>query len=436
MYYVSVLRITTRSPASITFHTIEIKNIDLPIVCVDCTPILAAMAGAAGRVWRIASRISLLSAGGVTGGLAYCATHDVYATGFGNYLRRLDGEAAHRFAVRAASLGLASPYFRRFAPADPEILRTQVWGHDFKNPIGLAAGFDKDAEAVRGLFAIGFGLVEVGTVTPHPQPGNARPRVFRLPEDRALINRYGFNSAGLAAARKRLARFDSGGKDALRVGILGVNVGKNKDTSADDAVVDYCAGVRALGDLAEYIVVNVSSPNTAGLRDLQRKDTLRELLVPVLAERDRLMYKAPLVVKIAPDLSTEERREVAELALELRLDGLIVSNTTVGREGLKSKFAAEKGGLSGAPLEKMATEMVAEMYSLTEGRVPIVGVGGVETGKDAYRKIRAGASLVQIYTALVYQGPWMVDRIKKELAALLEHDGFKSVKDAVGADHR
>lgn len=365
----------------------------------------------------------------------YACTTDIYSSPLGYFIRRLDPERAHELAIQLLKLNLVHPRLPFFNPrADSERLASVVWGIPFSNPIGLAAGFDKHAEAMRGLFAIGFGFVEVGSVTPRPQPGNERPRVFRLVEDRAVINRYGFNSHGADVVAERLYRYDYGGADTDRMGVLGVNLGKNKDTPEERAVDDYVDAMKKMGDMAEYIVVNVSSPNTPGLRRLQGEDRLRGLLEPLLIVREKLMYRPPILLKIAPDLSDTELEEIARVALELDLDGLVVCNTTIRRDGLRSEWREEKGGLSGRPLKAMSTEIVRKMYRLTEGAMPIVGVGGIENGQDAYDKIKAGASLVQFYTALIFQGPWVVTRIKKELDRLLERDGFKSVADAVGTD--
>ncbi|NXT80826.1 PYRD dehydrogenase, partial [Zapornia atra] len=320
-------------------------------------------------------------------------------------------------------------------PAPQEV---RVLGRRFRNPVGLAAGFDKQGEAVDGLYRMGFGFVEVGTVTPQPQEGNPRPRVFRLEEDEAVVNRFGFNSHGHAAVGRRLRARQETQLRLTAAGMpLGVNLGKNK--SSADAAADYVAGVRALGPLADYLVVNVSSPNTPGLRDLQGKAELWDLLTKVLAERDALPgeRRPAVLVKIAPDLTPQDRRDIASVVCELGVDGLIVSNTTVSRPGsLRSARRSEPGGLSGKPLRELSTQTIREMYSLTQGRVPIIGVGGVSSGHDALEKIRAGASLVQIYTALVYRGPPVVGAVKRELEELLREQGFQSVMEAVGADHR
>lgn len=349
----------------------------------------------------------------------------------------LDAEQAHRAGLIAASTGLL-PRQRR--PDNPT-LRTMLFGRVVSNPIGLAAGFDKDGEAIEGLFGLGFGMIEVGSVTPLPQPGNPKPRVFRLPEDRAVINRYGFNSIGHAAVAKHLdkrteftAALEEGAGGPGRM--LGINLGKNK--TSPDAVADYVAGVRELGRYADYLVVNVSSPNTPGLRALQERELLRELMRAVRAEVDALgEKKPPLLLKIAPDLDAQQRADIAAVVLEERIDGLIVSNTTCERPAsLQSEHAGESGGLSGAPLHQMSNEVLREMYILTGGKVTLVGAGGVDSGAAAYAKIRAGASAVQLYSAMAFEGPPLVPRIKKELVALLDADGYSNVAQAIGADCR
>ncbi|XP_053934386.1 dihydroorotate dehydrogenase (quinone), mitochondrial isoform X2 [Cuculus canorus] len=348
-------------------------------------------------------------------------------------LRALPPETAHGLALRAAASGLLPP-----ARQDGPALEVRVLGQRFRNPVGLAAGFDKQGEAVDGLYRMGFGFVEVGTVTPKPQEGNPRPRVFRLVEDEAVINRYGFNSHGHDAVERRLrARRETQLRLTDEGMPLGINLGKNK--SSTDAAADYVAGVRTLGPLADYLVVNVSSPNTPGLRDLQGKAELQDLLTKVLAERDALPCerKPAVLVKIAPDLTAQDKQDIASIICKLGVDGLIVSNTTVSRpSSLRSRQRTETGGLSGKPLRELSTQTIREMYSLTGGRVPIIGVGGVSSGRDALEKIRAGASLVQMYTALVYHGPPVVGAVKRELEELLREQGFKNVMEAVGADHR
>ena len=339
-------------------------------------------------------------------------------------IRLLPPETAHRFTIRLLK-GLPLP---GAAPADDPILGLRVFGLDFPNPVGLAAGFDKNAEVFTRMGRFGFGFVEVGSVTPRPQAGNPRPRLFRLAADRAVINRMGFNSDGQAAVAARLA---TAGR--ARRPILGINLGKNKESL--DAAADYAAGVAALAPHADYLVVNVSSPNTPGLRALQDRGALEKLLAAVVAARGG--DRPPLLLKIAPDLALADRQDIAEVALASRIDGLIVSNTTLDRpRSLKSRAASEAGGLSGRPLFAPSTALLADMYRLTEGKLPLIGVGGIASGADAYAKIRAGASLVQLYTALVYHGPGLVARIKADLALRLKADGLARLAYAVGADHR
>jgi dihydroorotate dehydrogenase len=343
-------------------------------------------------------------------------------------MRLLPAEVAHDLAMRAMVYDLA-PVPRR--EPDPR-LACRFAGKALPSPLGIAAGFDKDAEAVDGLLRLGFAFVEVGTVTPRPQPGNPRPRLFRLKRDRALVNRMGFNNHGLTSLTARLGRFRAG---PLGERLVGVNVGKNKDST--DAAADYAAGVRACAPYADFIVCNVSSPNTPGLRALQGRAALAELVAAVktaLAETGRAL---PLLVKIAPDLTPQDREDIAQVALEGGLDGLVVSNTTITRPAtLRSPERGETGGLSGPPLFAASTELLRDMARLTQGRLTLFGVGGVSSGADAYAKIRAGASLVQVYTAFVYQGPGLIVRVERELSALLAKDGFATVSEAVGADLR
>jgi dihydroorotate dehydrogenase len=344
-------------------------------------------------------------------------------------LRRLDAETAHDLTLWMLRSGLG-PVERA---ANDSILATRVWGRDFPNPIGLAAGFDKNAAVIDPMLRLGFGCVEVGSVTPVPQPGNPKPRIFRLVEDEAVINRLGFPSEGMAVVAARLGR-----RRARRsAGLLGVNLGKNRD--AEDAAADYAAGARTLGPLADYLVVNISSPNTPGLRALQGRAELERLVDRVRAALNEAVPGAPppLLVKIAPDLTGADMADIAAVALERGVAGLIVGNTTIERPaGIVGRHRGEAGGLSGRPLLARSTAVLAEIYRLTEGRVPLVGVGGVASAADAYAKIRAGASLVQLYTALVYQGPELVTWIKAGLAELLRRDGFDRLAEAVGAGHR
>jgi len=349
---------------------------------------------------------------------------DAYAIA-GPLLRLMDAERAHRLALAALRSGLIP----NAAPAIDPVLRLRLWNRDFPNPVGLAAGFDKNAEVPDRVLEQGFGFVEVGTVTPRPQRGNPRPRLFRLPEDGAVINRMGFNNDGLKAVARRLAHR----RQSRAGGIVGGNVGPNRD-AADPAGA--CAeGVAVLAPLVDYVVVNVSSPNTPGLRALQRRTALVDLLGRVREARDGSHPATPLLVKVAPDLADEECEDIAQVVLDAGIDGLIATNTTVQRPpGLRSRYGGEAGGLSGTPLFERSTAVLATFRRLTAGRLPLIGVGGIASGADAYAKIRAGASLVQLYTALVWHGPALVGRIATDLAALLHRDGFASVAAAVGAD--
>jgi dihydroorotate dehydrogenase len=341
-------------------------------------------------------------------------------------LRALPAEAAHRLTLSALANGLGGLVAQRGEP-DPPSLKQTLWARDFPNPIGIAAGFDKDAQVPDALLRLGCGFAETGTVTPRPQPGNPKPRIFRLYEDDAVINRMGFNSLGLAPTVARL-------RTRARRGVVGVNLGKNRDST--DAAADYLEGVRRVGPLADYFVINVSSPNTPGLRDLQRREVLDDLLRQLVAARDEAAPGTPLLVKIAPDLSPNERADIAALAGPSGVDGIVIANTTVARpQGLQSVAAGEQGGLSGKPLFAPSTALLGEIYRLTGGKLPLIGVGGIASADDAYAKIRAGASLVQFYTALVFQGPALIGRIKRGLAELLRRDGFANIAEAVGADH-
>jgi dihydroorotate dehydrogenase len=347
---------------------------------------------------------------------------DLYALA-GPVLRCLDAERAHTLAVRALKAGLV-PTRARAADAR---LKQRVMGLDFPNPLGLAAGFDKNAEVPDAALALGFGFAEVGTITPLPQPGNPRPRLFRLVEDEAVINRMGFNGGGLAAALPRLSA-------RARRGIVGVNVGANKTSS--DPAGDFARCAAALAAHADYLVCNVSSPNTPGLRDLQGRARLTDLVARVRAALPT-SGAPPLVVKIAPDLAAEDLADIVAVAQDQDVAAIIVGNTTVSRPpSLRSAAAREAGGLSGRPLFAPSTEILRQAWRLSGGRVPLIGCGGIASAADAYAKIRAGASLLQLYTALVYRGPALVPEILDGLALLLARDGFASVADAVGADHR
>ena len=339
------------------------------------------------------------------------------------FARLFPPETAHNITLNG--LGFLPP---RQPPADDPLLHTVAFGKDFANPVGLAAGFDKDARVMRHMHGFGFGFVEVGSVTPRAQPGNPRPRIFRLEEDRAVINRLGFNSRGARYVTGRLRRYRR-----RHDGLVGVNLGMNKDSHAPAA--DYAVTAAQLVNYADYLVINVSSPNTPGLRALQRIQELDLILAEVKTSLGQPM--PPLLIKVAPDLTEDDKEDIAVAIPRWQVAGLIVSNTTVARpEALTSANRVEAGGLSGPPLFPAATETLREFYALTSGRVTLVGVGGISSGADAYAKIRAGASLVQLYTALVYAGPGLVAEIKRDLAALVKRDGFASVADAVGADHR
>ncbi|WP_122464376.1 quinone-dependent dihydroorotate dehydrogenase [Brevundimonas lutea] len=332
-------------------------------------------------------------------------------------LRRLDAETAHRLAVRALELGLGSGDTR----ADPPILKTHLAGLDLPNPVGLAAGFDKDGRALKGLPRAGFGFVECGSVTPRPQPGNPRPRLFRLKPDRGVINRMGFNNEGLDAFADRLRR-RSGGL------VVGANLGANKDS--EDRTADYVTGLRRVRDLADYVTVNISSPNTPGLRALQDRGALDDLLGRVAEARGG----RPVFLKIAPDLSAAEIGEIVEAALAHRIDALIVSNTTLERpDSLTAPAKGESGGLSGRPMAEIARRALQAAAEAAESRLPLIAAGGIDSGAEAYHRIRLGAAAVQIYSALVFEGPSLLARLKRDLAERLRADGFASVVEAVGA---
>lgn len=391
--------------------------------------------------------------------------------------RTLDPETAHQVGLELAKRGLA-PTFR---PCAAEQCLAQVSSPpfpkypsiNFESCIGLAAGFDKNGVAIQPMMDMGFGYVEIGSVTPEPQPGNPKPRMFRLTHDKGVINRYGFNSEGANAVAKNLQDFRNPapasvnkeadlaadeplhkavhvleqvgnvGKSILSViqkppvhekGILGVNLGKNK--TSEDEIADYQAGIQKLGPYADYLVINVSSPNTPGLRDLQQPQKLRRLLSAAIKARNALAKPVPLLVKLAPDLNEEELKDIAEAVVECGIDGLVVSNTTMSRpSSVTSPEKKEAGGLSGAPLKIMSTECIRALYALTDGNIPIIGVGGISSGQDAYEKLKAGASLVQIYSCMVYEGPGVVSRIRKELAELMLQNGQRRLEDVVGLDH-
>jgi dihydroorotate dehydrogenase len=328
----------------------------------------------------------------------------------------LDPERAHRLSIAGLK---AAP---SFAPAKPGVLATEVAGIRFANPVGLAAGFDKDAEVPDVMLGLGFGFVEVGSITPRPQAGNPKPRLFRLAEDRAVINRMGFNNRGGEVAAARLAARWG------RPGIVGINIGANKDSV--DRIADYTAMTRLMAPLASYLAVNISSPNTPGLRALQDEGPLRELLAAVMEARGEA--GPPVFLKVAPDLEPADIDSIAKIAIEMRLGALIVSNTTITRPPLRSHRAAEAGGLSGAPLRDLALERLRNFRKATGGALPLVGVGGISSAGDAWERIRAGASLVQLYSALVFEGPGLARRIVRGLEQRMKREGFATIAEAVG----
>lgn len=334
-----------------------------------------------------------------------------------------DAEAAHSLTITA----LERLPRARCAVTSP-MLKTNVAGIDFPNPVGLAPGFDKDARVPHVMPHFGFGFVEVGTLTPLPQTGNPRPRLFRLTEDRAVINRLGFNNGGQDAAVARIARLRRAGVAVP----LGINIGANKDSV--DRIADYARGVAAMAPLADYITVNISSPNTPGLRALQDKAALEALLDAVMAAVANPSENRPIFLKVAPDLEPADIDDILTVAMDRRLDALIISNTTISRPTLKSHQREETGGLSGAPLRDLAYQRLVDFRKASGGAIPLIGVGGIANTDDAWARIRAGASLVQLYSALVFEGPGLAGRIAKGLEALAKRDGFVRVADAVGAD--
>jgi dihydroorotate dehydrogenase len=370
----------------------------------------------------------------------------IYPTLFNTLFRRMDPEQAHQLGFRTIRAvgglpgGLA--LLRRLYPADDPVLASTVLGIDFPAPFGLAAGFDKNAEGVDALAALGFGSIEIGTVTGQGQPGNPRPRLVRLIADRAVVNRMGFNNEGAAAVAHRLKRRAATNVGGSRRTVLGVNIGKTKAVEEADAAEDYVASTKLLAPYADYLVVNVSSPNTPGLRNLQAVEVLRPLLSAVRAAADEAVRgrTVPLLVKIAPDLADPDVDAVADLALELGLDGIIATNTTIGRSGLKSSAAkieaAGGGGLSGAPLKARSLEVLERLRERIEaqpGRPALISVGGIETAADAWQRLVSGADLVQGYTGFVYEGPAWASRINRGLAAKVRSGGYTSLADAVAA---
>ncbi len=339
----------------------------------------------------------------------------------------MDPETAHGMTLKALQAGLVPCCT---VPND-ERLQTTLWNRTFPNPVGLAAGFDKNADVVEPMLKIGFGFVEAGTVTPRPQDGNPRPRVFRDPANDAVINRMGFPNKGADNFRHNIERFLEK-KDRAR-GVLGINIGMNK--GVEDPAKDYCDLVQMLGQYADYLTVNISSPNTPGLRNLQSRENLVPLLTRILEQRAKSCASnmPPLLVKLAPDLTEEQLQDIAASLIEVRIDGVILGNTTLDRpEYLSAGMRQQAGGLSGKPLTQKSTQIIRTFYSMTHGALPIIGVGGISNADDAYAKIRAGASLVQLYTALVFQGPALVSDILNGLLVQLEKDGFNHISQAIG----
>jgi dihydroorotate dehydrogenase len=331
----------------------------------------------------------------------------------------LDAERAHRATIGALKL-MPSTLPRTF----PASLHSTVAGLEFPSPVGLAAGFDKDAEAAERMLQLGFGFVEVGTVTPRPQVGNPKPRLFRLREDAAVINRMGFNNLGQPAAFERLQRLTH------VHGIIGVNIGANKDSP--DRIADYVSGVQAMSPVARYLTINISSPNTPGLRQLQDEGALRALLSAIEDARDA--KEPPIFLKVAPDLGEGEADQIVRAALDHKIDAIIVANTTISRPSLRSSRRVEQGGLSGAPLKPLALKALHDFRSASGGEIPLIGAGGIANAEDAWERIRAGASLIQLYTAMVYQGPGIARRIAAGLAERLKREGMANIADAVGSE--
>jgi len=340
-------------------------------------------------------------------------------------LRLLPPELSHNITINFLK------YFKvRQKNIEDPILAQHLMGLDFINPIGLAAGFDKNAEVMDSMFSFGFGFLEVGTITPQPQSGNPKPRVFRLSEDKAIINSLGFNNIGIKKVKKNLIKHQ---KSYFNNKIVGVNIGKNKSSS--EAIDDYLIGLEELGDLASYITINISSPNTEGLRDLQLRGNIEKLIKKIIEKRDEIknINSKPILIKISPDLNDDQLRDLALISLANNIDGLILTNSTTKREGsLISLYKEKKGGLSGKPLYDNSNIILKKIYELTNGQIPLIGVGGISSGRDCYEKIKSGASLVQLYTALVYSGPKLINSMKGDLIDLIKTDGYKNVSEVIG----
>tara|TARA_Y100000590_G_scaffold364139_1_gene422288 strand:- start:42828 stop:43874 length:1047 start_codon:yes stop_codon:yes gene_type:complete len=343
---------------------------------------------------------------------------------FYNKIKKLifltEPETAHQLAISSLKLGAHT-----LSQYDNEILQQNVLNLNFKNPIGLAAGFDKNAEVPNEILKSGFGFVEVGTVTPYKQYGNKRPRVFRLESDNAIINRLGFNNDGMKEVHNRLSNIK-------KIGIIGVNIGANKDSK--DRINDYVIGIKKFYDVADYLTINISSPNTPGLRDLQTGENISELL-SVIKETRKGLSNIPFLIKISPDLNIKELEKIIKNAIEFNIDGLILTNTTIKRDHLKNnRYTNEEGGLSGKPLLDPSNKILADAFKISEGAIPLIGVGGISTAEDIIKKIKNGASLVQLYTGLVYQGPNLINELKRDLITKMDLEGIKSLRDIIGVN--
>jgi len=342
----------------------------------------------------------------------------------------IEPEKAHGLTLRIMKSGLMPSCGTISTPC----LEQTLWNLKFPNPVGLSAGFDKNAEVIAPSFKMGFGFVEVGTVTPKPQHGNPKPRIFRDPKNEAVINRMGFPNGGMNLFKDNLQKFLE--EKERPAGVVGLNIGMNK--SQTEPAKDYAVLIKMLAPMADYLTINISSPNTPGLRDLQKREVLMDLLGTLKEERRKACgeHLPPLLVKLAPDLDEAQQEELATVAIDSEIDGLILSNTTLDRpKFLAKEFRGEKGGLSGQPLTMKSTNVIRNFYRLTGGRIPLIGVGGISNGAQAYEKIKAGASLVQLYSALVFKGPGLIQTINQELVGLLQADGYSNISEAIGADH-
>ncbi|MDH2449550.1 quinone-dependent dihydroorotate dehydrogenase (plasmid) [Priestia megaterium] len=352
-------------------------------------------------------------------------------------LFNVDPERAHNLSIRALKIMQSNSFVRdqynKKMKTNDSKLKSSYWGLDFLNPVGLAAGFDKHAEVYPGLSALGFGSVEIGSVTPVPQPGNTLPRLYRLPEDNGLINRMGFNSHGIHKVKENFEKLPKPQTP------IGINLGKNKDTSNVDAASDYTKSLDLLYLYGDYFVINISSPNTKNLRDLQHTNNLKPFLEKILNTRNNLFKNTgkfrPIILKVAPDLTLDQLEQAVDIALLVGIDGLIVSNTTTLREGLTSIHKHQIGGLSGKPLAKRSTGLIHRVYKQTEGKIPIIGSGGIFTGQDAFEKLAAGANMVQVYTGMIYRGPSIAKYINNELLNILENKGCSSIQEVIGSQH-